>query len=116
MKKDGKYKSLKKRSTRYGLIGIGCNVIGYFADKNDMWVLSNVTTITGAAASAASIINFIRSLEYYEMDDADRFYIDHLWNIIVMPVLGSLSLGYSLTSKDKKRHIINRLKGLSQLG
>ena len=116
MKKDGKYERMKKRATRYGLIGVGCNVIGYIADKNDMVALSDVTTITGAAASAASIINFIRSLEYYEMDDADRFYIDHLWNMIVMPVVGSLSLGYSLAPMEKKRQIINRLKTLSQLG
>ena len=110
MKKDGKYKRMKKRSVRYGLLGAFCNATGYVADKNDNVILSDISTIVGAAASTASIVNFIRSLEYYEIDDVDRLFIDHFWNMGAMPVFSSLSLGYSLMSKEKKRQMIDRLK------
>lgn len=112
MKQDEKYKQMKKRSRGYSACGVGCNIISYWADKKGNDVLSNMATMVGAAASAASIAVFIRSLEQYDADDTDKLYIDHLWNMTIMPVVDSLSLAYSLSSKEKKKQIINRLKGL----
>ena len=111
MKQDKKYEQMKRRSVAYGFCGFGCNVISYLADENDNTALSNIATVAGIASSTASLINFIRSIEKYELEDTNRFFINHLGNMVIMPVIDSLSLAFSLSPKEKKKQLINRIKG-----
>lgn len=116
MKNDRKYKKLNARSKGYALCGIGSIFIGYWADLNDEIILSNLMTVVGATTSVASMVNFIRSLDYYEADDVDLFYLKHMVEMRVMPVVDSLSLAFSLMSKDRKISIVNALKRRLAIG
>ena len=116
MKNDKKYKRLNARSRGYALCGVGSKFIGYWADLHDNDCLSNLMTVIGATTSVASMVNFIRSLDYFEVDDVDLFYIKHMVEMRIMPVVDSLSLAFSLMPKDKKISTVNALKKRLTIG
>ena len=110
MKNDRKYKQLNRRAKGYTSCSIGSIFIGLWADTHNYNNLSNLMTVVGATTSVASIINFIRSLEYYDIDDADLFFLKHKMEMEIMPILDSLSLAFSMMSREKKKSIVKAIE------
>ena len=111
MIEDKEYKQIKRRSRIYAMCGVGCNVLGHYADKRGNGALSDVAATVGATASVVSVINFIRSVMKYEADDTERLLVDNLVHMVVIPTIDVLSFGYSVAPKEKKKEMIDKLRG-----
>ena len=109
---NAKFKRMEKRSRVYKAVGFSTNIIGNLPAVKHNEKLSGVLTTVGCTSSVASVVNFLRSLEKYDMSEEGEEYVflkDFLLNFVTSSILDSLALGWSMSSDEYKRETLKKL-------
>lgn len=113
MNNSDKYQKMKDISNMLSIAGLSLSLLSM-----DRHVINNKEKSTAMAAvggvlSAASFFNNMLYLGRYgeiEEPDEGKILAEHTKNMLIMPLIDALNIGYSLMDREQKTRIINNIK------
>ena len=90
---------LKRKARIYTILGFAIAVIGQDEKIKKVKGLSESLTVAGCVTSAASMVNYFRTVAEYDGTEKESEILrDHMVSMIIMPIFDSIMLGTSLSS------------------
>ena len=113
MKNTDKYQKMKNTSDVLLIAGVLISLLGMNKSVANNKEKSIALSVLGGILSAASLFNNISLLGRYgetEEPDEGKMLVEHTKNMLVIPVIDVLNIGYSLMDREHKIAIANRIK------
>ena len=113
MNNSDKYQKMKDISNVLSIAGLSLSLLSMDRHVINSKEKSTAMAVVGGALSAASFFNNMLYLGRYgeiEEPDEGKILAEHTKNMLIIPLIDALNIGYSLMDREQKTRIINNIK------